>query len=113
MTTPSSSTSTLVEVDSRNEKIWKGQRPMKLSKFIFVFFVAVMAFPAIASAKDLRIGVVNLNDVFENYKKRVEMEESFKDFKTRAEEQLTEKQNSLINLREERELLEKGSVARK
>lgn len=113
MTTPSSSISTLVEVDSRNEKIWKGQRPMKLSGFIFVFFVAVMAFPATASAKDLRIGVVNLNEVFENSKKRVEMEESFKDLKTRAEEQLTEKQNSLIGLREEMQLLEKGSTARK
>lgn len=86
---------------------------MKLGKFMFVFFAVVMAFPAVVSAKDLRIGVVNLNQVFENYKKRTEMEESFKDLKTREEEQLMDKQDSLTGLREEMQLLERGSAARK
>lgn len=86
---------------------------MKLSKLAFVFFAMIMAFPAIASAKELTVGVVNLNDVFERYDKRLELEDSFKELKAREEELLMEKQDDLMALREEMQLLERGSEARK
>lgn len=86
---------------------------MKLGKFAFVLFAMIVALPAAASAKELKVGVVNLNKVFENYKKRVAMEDSFKDLKTREEESLTDKQDSLMSMREEMQLMERGSEARK
>ncbi|MEE9584650.1 MAG: OmpH family outer membrane protein [Candidatus Brocadiales bacterium] len=86
---------------------------MKLGKLMFVFFAVVIALPAVAFAEDLRIGVVNLNQVFENYKKREGMEEDFKDLTNREEELLMERQDELMSLREELQLLERGSEARK
>ncbi|MFQ5956469.1 MAG: OmpH family outer membrane protein [Candidatus Brocadiales bacterium] len=86
---------------------------MKLGKFMFLLFVVSIAFPAVASAQDLKIGVVNLNQVFENYDKRADLEESFKDLRVQEEDILREKQDSLISLREEIQLLERGSEARK
>lgn len=86
---------------------------MKLSKLAFVFFAMIMVFPAIASAKELTVGVVNLNDVFERYDKRVDLEERFKELKAQEEELLMEKQDDLMALREEMQLLERGSEARK
>ncbi len=106
------SLSTLTSVVHRR-KSWKGKRPMKLGKLMFVFFAVVIALPAVAFAEDLRIGVVNLNQVFENYKKREGMEEDFKDLTNREEELLMERQDELMSLREELQLLERGSDARK
>ncbi|MGR3294836.1 MAG: hypothetical protein ACUZ8A_01170, partial [Candidatus Bathyanammoxibius sp.] len=85
---------------------------MKLCKLMIVFVAVVVAFPVIASAAELRVGVLNLNDVFENYDKRADMEEDFKDLRDREEDALMEKQDSLMNLREELQLLEQGSAAR-
>ena len=85
---------------------------MKLCKLMIVFVAVVVAFPVIASAAELRVGVLNLNDVFENYDKRADMEEDFKDLRDREEDALVEKQDSLMNLREELQLLEQGSAAR-
>ncbi|MCB7130284.1 MAG: OmpH family outer membrane protein [Candidatus Brocadiales bacterium] len=86
---------------------------MKLCKYVLVLFAAVIVFPVIVSAEGLTIGVVKLNDVFERYEKRTEMEESFKELKAREEELLMEKQDDLMALREEMQLLERGSEARK
>ncbi len=85
---------------------------MKLCKLMIVFVAVVVAFPVIASAAELRVGVLNLNDVFDKYEKRAAMEEDFKDLRDREEEVLVEKQESLLNLREELQLLEQGSEAR-
>lgn len=110
---PRLSALTSVVVDFRSRKFWKGKKPMRLSKFVFVLFAVVLVFPAIASAEGLKIGVVNLNQVFESYNKRAELEESFKDIQVQEEDLLREKQDGLISLREEIQLMEKGSAARK
>ncbi|MCP4363839.1 MAG: OmpH family outer membrane protein, partial [Planctomycetes bacterium] len=85
---------------------------MKLCKLMIVFVAVVVAFPVIASAAELRVGVLNLNNVFDKYEKRAAMEEDFKDQRDREEDVLVEKQESLLNLREELQLLEQGSEAR-
>lgn len=86
---------------------------MRLCKFLFLFFVTIIALPAVTYAADLKIGVVNLNLVFENYTKRAELEESFREIRDREEETLREKQDSLMDLREEIQLMERGSEARR
>ncbi len=105
--------STSVEADSSKNNFSKGKWPMKLCKLMIVFVAVVIAFPVIASAAELKVGVLNLNNVFDNYDKRTAMEEDFKDVRDREEDILVEKQDSLLDLRDELQLLEQGSEARK
>ncbi|MFQ5861566.1 MAG: OmpH family outer membrane protein [Candidatus Brocadiales bacterium] len=86
---------------------------MKLGKLMFVLSAVIIALPAVVSAEELQIGVVNLNQVFENYEKRAELEESFKELRAGEEDLLRDKQDNLVGLREEIQLLERGSEARK
>lgn len=87
---------------------------MKLASFMsMIIFTLVIALPGVGLAKELKMGVVNLNQVFENYEKRKELEEDFKNIRAQAEDTLREKQDEAVSLREEIQLLEQGSAARK
>ncbi|HHT9118556.1 MAG TPA: hypothetical protein ACFYD1_07980, partial [Candidatus Hypogeohydataceae bacterium YC38] len=86
---------------------------MRLSGFLSVLFVVILVLPGATFGKELKIGVINLNQVFENYEKRKELEEDFKDVRAKAEDILKEKQDELLSLREETQLLEMGSATRK
>lgn len=86
---------------------------MRLSGFLSVLFVVILVLPGATFGKELKIGVINLNQVFENYEKRKELEDDFKDVRAKAEDILKEKQDELLSLREETQLLEMGSAARK
>ncbi len=81
------------------------------------FFVPLLALiismPDTTLGKELKVGVVNLNKVFEQYEKRKELENDFRDIRARSEDTLKIKQEEAMSLREEIQLLEAGSMARK
>lgn len=86
---------------------------MRLISFLIPFLALIISLPATTLGKELKVGVVNLNKVFEQYSKRKELEDDFRDIRTKAESTLKDKQEEAVSLREEIQLLEPGSVARK
>ncbi|HHT9119640.1 MAG TPA: OmpH family outer membrane protein [Candidatus Hypogeohydataceae bacterium YC41] len=86
---------------------------MRLISFFIPFLFLVVSLPATGLSKDLKVGVVNLNKIFEQYDKRKELEEDFRNIKSKAEDTLKSKQEEAVSLRDEIQLLEVGSPARK
>jgi outer membrane protein len=86
---------------------------MRLVSYFIPLLALLISLPVTTQAKELKVGVVNLNKVFEHYSKRKELEDDFRDIRTRAEETLKSKQEEAIALRDEIQLLEPGSIARK
>lgn len=86
---------------------------MRLISFFVPFLALIISLPGTTMGKELKVGVVNLNKVFEQYDKRKELESDFRDIGSRAEDTLKTKQEEAIALREEIQLLEAGSMARK
>ena len=68
---------------------------------------------AARDASQLKIGVVNINQVLDKYEKRKELEKQFLTFRTQAEQQLRQKQGEIKSLREEIQLLDMGSESRR
>lgn len=89
------------------------KKPMRLISFLVPFLALIISLPSTAMGRELKVGVINLNKVFEQYDKRKELEDDFRDIRSRSEDILKSKQDEAIALREEIQLLEAGSVARK
>ncbi len=68
---------------------------------------------AARDASQLKIGVVNINQVLDKYEKRKELEKQFMAFRTQTEQQLRQKQGEIKSLREEIQLLDMGSESRR
>ncbi len=68
---------------------------------------------AARDASQLKIGVVNINQVLDKYEKRKELEKQFMAFRTQTEQQLRQKQGEIKSLREEIQLLDMGSDSRR
>jgi Skp family chaperone for outer membrane proteins len=86
---------------------------MRLISFFIPFLALLVSLPDTTLGKELKVGVVNLNKVFEMYDKRKELEEDFRDIRTRAEDTLKTKQDEAVALRDEIQLLEVGTATRK
>lgn len=86
---------------------------MRLLSFFVPFLALIISLPSTSMGKEVKVGVVNLNKVFDQYDKRKELENDFRDIRTRSEEVLKTKQDEAMALRDEIQLLEAGSTARK
>lgn len=89
------------------------ERLMRLLSFFVPFLVLIISLPGTTIGKDMKVGVVNLNKVFDQYDKRKELENDFRDIRNRSEEVLKAKQDEAMALRDEIQLLDPGSAARK
>lgn len=89
------------------------ERLMRLLSFFVPFLALIISLPGTTMGKEMKVGVVNLNRVFDQYDKRKELENDFRDIRNRSEEVLKVKQDEAMALRDEIQLLEAGSTARK
>ncbi len=77
--------------------------------------VSIVAFNSIhqdASAEGLKIGVVDINNIFDNLDKRKDLDEQLKATETEFKNEIESKKQIMIDLNEETQLLDLGSEAR-
>ncbi|HLG29295.1 MAG TPA: OmpH family outer membrane protein [Candidatus Brocadiales bacterium] len=97
---------------------------VKFIRYLFLVSVVAVLSSGVSFAKDapkeaardasqLKIGVVNINQVLDKYEKRKDLEKQFLAFRTQAEQQLRQKQGEIKSLREEIQLLDMGSESRR
>jgi len=70
------------------------------------------AMPQEVCAEELKIGIVDINDIFDNYEKRKDLDQQLKDKETEFKEELESKKKVMIDLNEETQLLDLGSEQR-
>lgn len=65
-----------------------------------------------AIAEDLKIGVVDINEVFDKYDKRKDLDQLLKDAEAEFKKEIESKKKVMIDLNEETQLLDLGSESR-
>jgi len=63
-------------------------------------------------AGELKIGVVDINEVFDKYDKRVDLDQQLKDTEAEFKNEIESKKKEMIDLNEETQLLDLGSESR-
>ena len=63
-------------------------------------------------AGELKIGVVDINEVFDKYDKRVDLDQQLKDSEAEFKNEIESKKKAMIDLNEETQLLDLGSESR-
>ena len=63
-------------------------------------------------AGELKIGVVDINEVFDKYDKRVDLDQQLKDSEAEFKNEIESKKKAMIDLNEETQLLDLGSEGR-
>ena len=83
---------------------------------IFVFsIVSIVAFNSIpqnVNAEGIKIGVVDINEVFDKYSRRVDLDQQLKDTEAEFIKEIESKKKVMIDLNEETQLLDLGSESR-
>jgi Skp family chaperone for outer membrane proteins len=77
--------------------------------------VSIVAFNSIlqnVNAEGVKIGVVDINEVFDKYSKRVDLDRQLKDTEAEFKEEIESKKKVMIDLNEETQLLDLGSESR-
>ncbi|MDP6923323.1 MAG: OmpH family outer membrane protein [Candidatus Scalindua sp.] len=83
---------------------------------IFIFsIVSIIIFnsmPQDVKAEGLKIGVVDINEIFDKYSKRVDLDQQLKDTEAEFKQEIESKKKVMIDLNEETQLLDLGSEER-
>ena len=83
---------------------------------IFVFsFVSIAAFssmPQDVKAEGFKIGVVDINEIFDKSDKRIDLDQQLKDTEAEFKKEIESKKKIMIDLNEETQLLDLGSEER-
>jgi Skp family chaperone for outer membrane proteins len=87
-------------------------RILTISIFVLVSMLTFKAMPQEVCAEELKIGIVDINDIFDNYEKRKDLDQQLKDTETEFKEELESKKKVMIDLNEETQLLDLGSEQR-
>ena len=87
-------------------------RILTISLFVLVSMLTFKAMPKEVCAEELKIGIVDINDIFDNYEKRKDLDQQLKDTETEFKEELESKKKVMIDLNEETQLLDLGSEQR-
>ncbi|MCP4269054.1 MAG: OmpH family outer membrane protein [Candidatus Brocadiaceae bacterium] len=87
-------------------------RILTISFFVIVSMLTFKAMPQEVCAEELKIGIVDINEIFDNYYKRKDLDQQLKDMETEFKEELESKKKIMIDLNEETQLLDLGSEQR-
>ncbi len=93
-------------------KISFKMRILTISLFFLVSMLTFKAVPQEAIAEELKIGIVDINDIFDKYEKRKDLDQKLKDMESEFKEELESKKKVMIDLNEETQLLDLGSEQR-
>jgi Skp family chaperone for outer membrane proteins len=63
-------------------------------------------------AEELKIGIVDINEIFDNYDKRKDLDQQLKNTETEFKKEIESKKKTIIDLNEETQLLDLGSESR-
>ncbi len=77
-----------------------------------VSIVTFKSMPQDVIAGELKIGVVDINEVFDKYDKRVDLDQQLKDTEAEFKKEIESKKKAMIDLNEETQLLDLGSESR-
>jgi len=77
-----------------------------------VSIVTFKSMPQDVIAGELKIGVVDINEVFDKYDKRVDLDQQLKDSEAEFKNEIESKKKAMIDLNEETQLLDLGSESR-
>ena len=86
---------------------------------ILTFFLCLIAcivtfksMPQDVIAEELKIGIVDINEIFDNYDKRKDLDQQLKDTEAEFKKEIESKKKTIIDLNEETQLLDLGSESR-
>ena len=83
---------------------------------IFVFsIVSIVAFSSMqqdVKAEGLKVGVVDINEIFDKSAKRIDLDQQLKDTEAEFKKEIESKKKIMIDLNEETQLLDLGSESR-
>ena len=77
--------------------------------------VSILAFnsmPQDVNAEALKVGVVDINEIFDKYSRRVDLDQQLKDTEAEFKKEIESKKKIMIDLNEETQLLDLGSESR-
>lgn len=77
-----------------------------------VSIVIFNSVPQDVIAEGLKIGIVDINEVFDKYNKRADLDQELKDTEAGFKKEIEDKKNVMIDLNEETQLLDLGSESR-
>ena len=77
-----------------------------------VSIVIFGSMPQDVTAGELKIGVVDINEIFDNYDKRNDLDQQLKNTEAEFKKEIESKKKTIIDLNEETQLLDLGSESR-
>ncbi|HJO56065.1 MAG TPA: OmpH family outer membrane protein [Candidatus Scalindua sp.] len=93
-------------------KIFIKYRILTIFVCTIVSIVALNSMPQDAKAEGIKVGVVDINEIFDKYSKRVDLDQQLKDTETEFKKEIESKKKVMIDLNEETQLLDLGSESR-
>ena len=93
-------------------KIFIKYRILTIFVCSIVSIVAFNSMPQDVKAEGLKIGVIDINEVFDKYAKRVDLDQQLKDTEAEFKKEIESKKKIMIDLNEETQLLDLGSESR-
>ena len=87
-------------------------RILTISIFVLVSMLTFKAMPQEVCAEELKIGIVDINEIFDKYSKRVDLDQQLKDTEAEFKKEIESKKKIMIDLNEETQLLDLGSESR-
>ena len=93
-------------------KISFKMRTLTISLFVLVSMLTFKTMPQEVFAQELKIGVVDINKIFDKFEKRKDLDQQLKDMEVEYKDEIESKKKAMIDLSEETQLLDLGSEKR-
>ncbi|MHC4268899.1 MAG: OmpH/Skp family outer membrane protein [Planctomycetota bacterium] len=93
-------------------KISFKMRILTISLFVLVSMLTFKTMPQEVFAQELKIGVVDINKIFDKFEKRKDLDQQLKDMEVEYKDEIESKKKAMIDLSEETQLLDLGSEKR-
>ena len=87
-------------------------RILTIFVFSIVSIAALNSMPQDVKAEGFKIGVVDINEIFDKYAKRIDLDQQLKDTEAEFKKEIESKKKIMIDLNEETQLLDLGSESR-
>ena len=87
-------------------------RILTIFVFSIVSIVAFSSMPQNVKAEGIKIGVVDINEIFDKSAKRIDLDQQLKDTEAEFKTEIESKKKIMIDLNEETQLLDLGSESR-
>ena len=87
-------------------------RILTISICAIVSIITFNSMPQNVIAEGIKVGVVDINEIFDKYSKRTDLDQELKDIEAGFKKEIEDKKKVMIDLNEETQLLDLGSESR-